>query len=273
MIILCWFEDSIRLNVHFVFIDFFYWWSIYSRIFVFLSGISFLLEDFLMHSSLVLLLVKVKPQKTIFFFGVFLKFGSQSEAVSLAVSLKTARYCTHYIATLFHFQRGRLDVQTISPESLTDSTSGTCFSVFRPLNRWQFGRGERDLRVEVTHTQPPLHARTHTLIKGRWCKLQWTYPCLSAFLCLRQWHVFILTQWRSEQRTDNIEPQMMNVFMHSGNLWLNPLSLSHRHTHTRARTNTLTERTDSNGALSTFAIVLNVSVCLSWSDRKALHLC
>lgn len=159
------------------------------------------------------------------------------------MSIKTARYCTHYIATLFRFQRGRLDVQTISPESLTDSTSGTCFSVFRPLNRWQFGRRERSKGGGYTHAAP-LHARTHTLIKGRWCKLQWTYPCLSEFLCLRQWHVFILTQWRSEQRTDNIETQMMNVFMRSGNLWLNPLSLSHRHTHTHTCSYEHTHRED-----------------------------
>lgn len=169
MIILCWFEDSIRLNVHFVFIDFFYWWSIYSKIFFFLSGISFLLEDFLMHSSLVLhhswqTSGQGNTPKKQLFFCAFLTFGSQSEAVSLAVSIKSASYCTRYVATLFRFQRGRLDVQTISPESLTDSTSGSCFSVFRPLNRWQFGRKreERSKGGGYTHAAPPARTHTHT---------------------------------------------------------------------------------------------------------------
>lgn len=76
MIIRCWFEDSIRLNEHFVFIDFFYCWSIYSRIFFFLSCIFlfFWRTFWCIHpwSFIILdkLLVKVIPKNRFFFLCV-----------------------------------------------------------------------------------------------------------------------------------------------------------------------------------------------------------
>lgn len=66
---------------------------------------------------------------------------------------------------------------------------------------------EKGLEVEVVEKIPLPHTHTHTSYKGRSHKLQWTYPCLPEFLCLRQWHVYIPTEHRSGQRTDNIEPQ------------------------------------------------------------------
>lgn len=57
-----------------------------------------------------------------------------------------------------------------------------------------------------TGTSCDTHTHTHPY-KGQSHKLQWTNPCQWEFLFLWPWRVYRLNKQRSEQRTDNIEPQ------------------------------------------------------------------
>lgn len=153
MIILCWFEDSIRLNVHFVFIDFFYWCSIYSKIFFFLSCISFLLEDFLMHSSLVL----------------HHSWQTSGQGNTPKSSLPCSEYKNCKVLHALHrnivpFPKGTSWRSNYFPwisHRLHQWNLFFCISASESMAVWK--ERERDLRVEVTHTQPPCtHAHTHS---------------------------------------------------------------------------------------------------------------
>lgn len=83
---------------------------------------------------------------------------------------------------------------------------------------------------------------------------------------VRQRHVFRLARRRSEQRTDNAEPQRPTLPP--------PLSPSPPVTVTQDNThctNTLTEGIDSIGRYSFVARALNISVCLSSTASTCAH--